>query len=124
MAKAREVVEIETKPRLVHEDELARHAQLELSLGAEELLALRSEIGQRLLDGRVLDRIQFDGAQRTVRAENEQAPGLPNERVAGGVAPRVWGRGGCARTRHAVPDGPRSALFTALRTTMSFSLDA
>src|SRR5262249_22030790 len=120
VAEAREVVEIESQPRLIHEDELARHAQFQLAQRFDERARLAGHVAQRFLHRRVLDGIELHGAQRAVQREDELPAGAADLRVAVRIAAR--GRGGSRWRGHLVPPaGPRRALVTAMRTTTSFS---
>src|SRR3954469_23293536 len=129
MTEARVVVEVETQPRGVHEDELARGANLQLRLRRDDLTTERRELLERTLHRGILNWIQLDCPQCGVIGVDQATASTPDVRVA-----PVWigierarrarrrRRGHGARGRHVEP--PRSARFTALRTTMSFSDDA
>src|SRR5262249_55072995 len=124
VAEARKVVELQSKARLVDEDELSRHSELELVLGLEELFGLVRQFGERLLHRRVLHGIQLHGAEGAVHREDELAARAPDEgirrQIAAGAHRRRLPRR-CARDRHEMPPPPRSARVTALRTMKSFS---
>src|SRR5205823_3160994 len=83
MAEARVVVEIQAEARRVHEDELTRRLDLELSFGGDDLPAQRRELLERALDRGVLHRIELDGAKRRVISVNQAAPCTPDVRIAG-----------------------------------------
>src|SRR4029453_17423966 len=116
-----------TDVRLVDEDELARYPQLELAFTTKDLGRDGGEVVERLLHGFVLDRVQADRAGRTVQGDDERGAHTADVRIAAYIA--GWCAGGvsvqCGSFRnrgHAVP--PRRARFTALRTRISFSVDA
>src|SRR4051812_36420951 len=128
MAEAREVVEIEAEARLIDEDEFARHAQLDLTFARDQLVRLRRELGERLLYGGVLDGIELHGAQGTVHREDQLSSGAAHIGVAVVLAVRMRrrrrARSGGRQCHGQVALGGRIALFTALRTTTSFSSSA
>src|SRR6185437_16342857 len=89
---------------------------------ANEGRGLAQHFLDRLLHHRVVRRIQFAGAQRTVRREEQIAPDLAQIPIAAALANLLRGRTGWRRyrrIRHASPS--RSARLTALRTRGSLS---
>src|SRR3954471_10620733 len=88
LAEAGVVVEIEPEPHRVDEHELARHADLQLVLVLNERLGLIGQILHCVLYGRVLERVQADGAQRGVQRDDQSLPGPADEGVASWIPER------------------------------------
>src|SRR4051812_31488991 len=114
MAEAGEVVDVEAKARRVDEDDFAAHANLERRLRQQQLPTLRRDLDQCFLYCRVFQRIELDGAQRTVKREDQTAARPANRSAVSGLEDGVDvedQRLATARhLRHGVP--PRSARAT------------
>ena len=75
------IVEIETQPGGIHEDELTLHAQLDLPLNVEQMLGGGQKLVQRRLHLRVLDRIELERAKRRIEDDQKVSPGVTQESV-------------------------------------------
>src|SRR5206468_5979720 len=121
VGERRVVVEVETQPRGVHEDELALQAQLELLLDVEQLLGRRGQVVEGLLNLRVLDGIELERSERGVEHDQEVPARVAQETVRrlDGLGDRTAGRVAAGH----VPTS-RSARATAFRTRGSLSCEA
>src|SRR5207245_488533 len=65
------IAEVQPEPCLIEEDELAGDPELELALQRAEFFTYPAQLVQRFLNRRVLDRIQFQRAERRVKRDDE-----------------------------------------------------
>ena len=76
VAERRVVVELEPEAGGVDEDEVARQADLQVGLEGHQRARGGVEIVERLLDRRVLDRIELEAPERRVEREQQRPPAL------------------------------------------------
>src|SRR3990170_6269659 len=118
MAEGRVVAEIESQAGRVDEDELPGNAELEIPLVGTHLLGHLRQLGERLLHGAVLERVELDRPESAMKRNHEIASTAPDPRAGlAFAAPAVPRR----RSGAAHAGARRIARLTALRTMTSFS---
>src|ERR1041385_213134 len=126
VGERRVVVEIETQPRGVHEDELPLETNLQLFLDVEQVFRGRRQVVEGFLHLRVPDGRGLEGRERSAEDDREVAAGMTQDPVRG-----LDGLGNRAARRLASAPAPapapghvptsRRARATALRTSGSLS---